>query len=86
MYETSRGRINVVASFPDGPGYAEILLDGQETGQGTPGELRDVASGPHQVALRRDGYRAEGGPVIVRVAANDRVRVSISMVPVAPTN
>lgn len=79
--DLSRGRINVTVTFPDGPGYAEILLDGKETGQGTPGELRNVASGPHEITLRRAGYRMQGGPVIVRVPANDRVRVAIPMGP-----
>lgn len=81
MFDLSPGRINVTVTFPDGPGYAEILLDGQETGVGTPGELRNVASGPHEITLRRAGYRMQGGPVIVRVPANDRVRVAIPMGP-----
>lgn len=86
MFEMSRGRINITATFPDGPGYAEIVLDGQDTGQGTPGELRNVATGPHEITLRRDGYKMQGGPFIVRVPANDRARVSISMVPTAAPN
>lgn len=80
MYDKGHGRINVAVIFPDGPGYAEIILDGQETGQGTPGELRDVAAGPHEITLIRDGYGMPDGPVIVRVAADDRTRVSIPMV------
>ncbi len=80
-FEMSRGRVNVAVSFSDGPGYAEIMLDGQMTGQGTPGELRNVAVGPHEITLRRDGYRMQGGPYIVRVPANDRARVNIPMAP-----
>ena len=81
MFEMSRGRVNVAVTLTDGAGYAEILLDGQETGQGTPGELRNVAAGPHEVTLRRDGYRMLGGPYIVRVPANDRARINIPMTP-----
>lgn len=81
VFEMSRGRVNVAVTFPDGPGYAEILLDGQQTGQGTPGELRNVAAGPHEITLRRDGYQMRGGPYIVRVPANDRARVNITMTP-----
>ena len=81
MFEMSRGRVNVAVTFPDGPGYAEILLDGQETGQGTPGELRNVAAGPHEITLRRDGYQMQGGPYIVRVPANDRARINVQMAP-----
>lgn len=81
MFDLSRGRINITVTFSDGPAYAEVLLDGQQTGQGTPGELRNVASGPHEVTLKRDGYRMQDGPVIVRVRANDRVRVNIPMEP-----
>lgn len=81
MFELSRGRVNVAVTFTDGPGYAEILLDGQETGQGTPGELRNVPAGPHEITLRRDGYRMQGGPHIVRVPANDRARINVRMVP-----
>lgn len=81
IFEMSRGRVNVAVTFPDGPGYAEIWLDGRETGQGTPGELRDVAAGPHEVVVKRDGYKTPGGPHIVRVPANDRARISISMTP-----
>lgn len=81
MFEMSRGRVNVAVTFSDGPGYAEILLDGQETGQGTPGELRNVTAGPHEITLRREGYQMQGGPYIVRVPANDRARINISMAP-----
>ena len=81
VFEMSRGRVNVAVTFPDGPGYAEIWLDGRETGQGTPGELRDIAAGPHEVTLKREGYRMQGGPQIVRVPANDRARISIPMAP-----
>jgi hypothetical protein len=81
VFEHSLGRVNVTASFADGPGYADIWLDGRETGQGTPGELRNVPAGPHEIELIRDGYRMNGGPHIIRVPANDRVRVSLSMVP-----
>lgn len=81
IFEKSRGRVNVTVTFPDGPGYAEILLDGQETGQGTPGELRNVAAGPHEITLRREGYQMQGGPYIVRVPANDRARIDITMAP-----
>ena len=51
------------------------------SGQGTPAELRNVATGPHEITLRRDGYRMQGGPHIVRVPANDRARVNIQMEP-----
>lgn len=81
IFELSHGRVNVAVTFPDGPGYAEIWLDGRETGQGTPAELRDVPAGPHEITLRREGYRMQGGPHIVRVSANDRTRVSIPMAP-----
>jgi serine/threonine-protein kinase len=81
MFAMSRGRLNVTVTFSDGPGYAEILLDGQETGLGTPGELRDIAAGPHEITLRRAGYKMQGGPYVVRVPANDRARVNITMAP-----
>lgn len=74
-----RGRISIAAAFPDGPGFAEIVLDGQETGQGTPGELRHVPAGPHEIVLRRAGYEMPDGPMIVYVTADDRTRVSITM-------
>lgn len=74
-----RGRISIAAEFPDGPGYAEIVLDGQETGQGTPGELRNVPAGPHEIVLRRAGYGMPDGPIIVYVTVDDRARVSILM-------
>jgi len=80
QYESSRGRINVVADFPDGQGSAQIWRDGQDTQQGTPAELRDIAAGPHQIDLRLAGFKARGGPYIVVVPANGRARVRIELV------
>jgi len=77
--EQGRGRINVAASFDDG-GFGEIWLDGVNTGQGTPGELRDVPAGPHEITVRREGYDMRGGPQIVRVRASDRARVQLEMI------
>ncbi|MEW5701126.1 MAG: serine/threonine-protein kinase [Candidatus Zixiibacteriota bacterium] len=78
--EVGEGRLNVTAPFADG-GFGEIWLDGIDMGQGTPGELRAIPSGPHELTIVRDGYRMRDGPQIVRVRANDRTRVSIEMVP-----
>jgi serine/threonine protein kinase len=80
IFEMSRGRINVTATFPGGSGYADVVLDGRTTGVGTPGELREIPAGPHEVVLKIDGYRMRGGPYIVRVPANERARINIEMV------
>jgi hypothetical protein len=78
--ETGEGRLNVAASFADG-GYGEIWLDGVDMGQGTPAELRGIPTGPHEVTVRREGYRMRSQPPIARVKTNDRARVEVEMTP-----
>ncbi len=50
-------RVTVISS----PNNAEIILDGQPTGQYTPKEL-SVPPGQHTLAVRRDGFEMVGRP------------------------
>lgn len=77
---SGRGRVSVVADFGSEGGYADIKMDGEATNKGTPGMLRDILEGPHEVSVSQQGYRSREGAVIVRVPANDDVKVSFKMV------
>jgi len=79
--EAGLGRLNISAKFSGAAGYADIWIDGTATGNGTPYEVRDVAAGPHEVTLVREGFRMQGGPRIVHVQASERTRVEIEMIP-----
>jgi hypothetical protein len=54
----------IVTSVPDG---AMVLLDGLATGRVTPDTLRDLAAGPHEVRVWRDGWTAEPESVQVEL-------------------
>jgi hypothetical protein len=77
--EPGAGRLNIAGGFGGAAGFANILIDGQTTDQGTPYEFRNIAAGPHQVTLVRAGYKMVGGPYIVVVRADDRTRIQIEM-------
>jgi hypothetical protein len=49
------GHALVVSSFPDG---AEITIDGADTGQVTPAELRRIPPGKHSISLSQTGWNS----------------------------
>ena len=55
------------------PAGAALLLDGEATGQVTPGKLT-LDPGPHRVAIRLDGYKAESA--MVDVSAGQTLSIS----------
>jgi hypothetical protein len=64
-----------------GSGYANIWLDGVSTGLGTPGRLESVLTGPHELAVKCDGYQMRGGPQIIEVRASSDTLIRFEMVP-----
>jgi len=74
-------RVTVSATLAGSNGYADIWLDGVATGLGTPGRLESVVAGPHEVAVRREGYQMRGGTQIVEVRANSDTLIRFEMVP-----
>ena len=77
---SNRGKLTVTADFGAEGGSADITLDGQATGKGTPGLLRDILEGPHEVTVKQQGFRSREGSRIVYVQAGDEVKVSFNMV------
>jgi len=75
----SYGRLRVWARFPDGENFADIYVDDRDIGRGTPYEIRELLVGPHKIEVKRDGYRAFGGPRIVRVQPTGKGDVGFEM-------
>lgn len=78
---TGIGRVTVAATISGGGGYGDIWLDGVSTGLGTPGRLESVVAGPHEFAVKLEGYQMRTGSQIVDVKANSDTLVRFEMVP-----
>jgi len=74
----------IVTSVPDG---ANVLLDGLATGRVTPDTLRDLAAGPHEVRVWRDGWTAEPESVQVELApqAIEQAAFTLTLFEAAPS-
>jgi len=74
----------IVTSVPDG---ANVLLDGLATGRVTPDTLRDLAAGPHEVRVWRDGWAVEPESVQVALApqAIERAAFTLTLLEAAPS-
>ena len=57
---TASGRL-LIRSTPEG---ASVSVDGRDYGK-TPATVRDLAHGPHQVRVTRDGYAAQDRRVVI---------------------
>ncbi|NOZ62562.1 MAG: PEGA domain-containing protein [Calditrichaeota bacterium] len=64
---------------------AQIFLDGESTSKMTPDTLFNVEVGPHTVAVRRDGYRAEPDSVVVEVKENQIVQAQFALIALSNT-
>jgi eukaryotic-like serine/threonine-protein kinase len=72
---TESGRL-LIRSTPDG---ASVSVDGRDYGK-TPATVRDLARGPHQVRVTRDGYAAQERRVVIS-ASRPSQSVNVAMVP-----
>lgn len=71
-----KGRVSVGAQFvgESKQPWANIIVDGKETGLGTPA-IVELTAGPHEISVSRDGYRLIDNPEIVRVKPNENANV-----------
>jgi PEGA domain/Protein kinase domain len=72
------GRL-LIRSTPDG---ASVSVDGRDHGK-TPATVRDLARGPHQVRVTRDGYAAQERRVVIS-SSRPSQSVNVTMVPTTP--
>ena len=72
---TESGRL-LIRSTPDG---ASVSVDGRDYGK-TPATVRDLARGPHQVRVTRDGYAAQERRVVIS-SSRPSQSVNLAMVP-----
>jgi serine/threonine-protein kinase len=75
---TESGRL-LIRSTPDG---ASVSVDGHDYGK-TPATVRDLARGPHQVRVTRDGYAAQERRVVIS-SSRPSQSVNVTMVPTTP--
>ena len=71
---TESGRL-LIRSTPDG---ASVSVDGRDYGK-TPATVRDLARGPHQVRVTRDGYVAQERRVVIS-SSRPSQSVNVAMV------
>jgi PEGA domain-containing protein/protein kinase-like protein len=71
---TESGRL-LIRSTPDG---ASVSVDGRDYGK-TPATVRDLARGPHQVRVTRDGYAAQERRVVIS-SSRPSQSVNVAMV------
>jgi eukaryotic-like serine/threonine-protein kinase len=71
---TESGRL-LIRSTPDG---ASVSVDGRDYGK-TPATVRDLARGPHQVRVTRDGYAAQERRVVLS-SSRPSQSVNVAMV------
>jgi len=77
---TASGRL-LIRSTPDG---ASVSVDGRDYGK-TPATVRDLAHGPHQVRVTRDGYAAQERRVVVSPSRpSQSVNVAMVRTPTPP--
>jgi hypothetical protein len=77
---TASGRL-LIRSTPDG---ASVSVDGRAYGK-TPATVRDLAQGPHQVRVTRDGYAAQERRVVISSSRpSQSVNVAMVRTPAAP--
>ncbi len=74
----AKSRLSVAAKNIE---YADIWIDDRKTGHFTPHQIREIVVGPHKVEVKREGYRALGGPRIIRVDPSGSQRVEFDMRP-----
>ena len=77
---TASGRL-LIRSTPDG---SSVSVDGRDYGK-TPATVRDLAHGPHQVRVTRDGYAAQERRVVVSSSRpSQSVNVAMVRTPAPP--
>jgi len=77
---TASGRL-LIRSTPDG---ATVSVDGRDYGK-TPATVRDLAHGPHQVRVTRDGYAAQERRVVISSSRpSQSVNVAMVRTPAPP--
>ena len=62
------------------PGDAEILVDGErwDTSEGSNRIEIELADGPHQIEIRKDGYRSYSATIRIRAGHTETLNVSLS--------
>ena len=77
---TAAGRL-LIRSTPEG---ASVSVDGRDYGK-TPATVRDLARGPHQVRVTRDGYTAQERRVVISTSRpSQSVNVAMVRTPAPP--
>jgi PEGA domain/Protein kinase domain len=77
---TASGRL-LIRSTPEG---ASVSVDGRDYGK-TPATVRDLAHGPHQVRVTRDGYAAQERRVVISSSRpSQSVNVTMARTPPPP--
>jgi hypothetical protein len=77
---TASGRL-LIRSTPEG---ASVSVDGRDSGK-TPATVRDLAHGPHQVRVTRDGYAAQERRVVISSSRpSQSVNVAMVRTPAPP--
>jgi len=71
-----KGKVSIGARFvgESKQPWANIIVDGKETGLGTPA-LVELTAGPHEISVSRDGYKLITRPQIVSVNPNESENV-----------